>query len=156
MILIADSSALIALAIIDKLEILQKLFGKVYVPRAVYDEISKENKTEAKKLTKFCKNKVLDIETKINFNISLGKGESEAVILYQEQNADFLLCDDKKAKKFAQSFGINVIGSLGVLIKAKKAGLIDAIAPLIDILKESRIYIDENTCNLVLKMAGEI
>ncbi len=212
MILIADSSALIALAVVDKLETLQKLFSNIFVPRAVYDEITKDNKTEAKKLTKFCKDKVLDIETKINFNISLGKGESEAVIpnfalegasdvlvlgskgvegkrrrsrrvrrgftsmpmlpmtdtddvsananfgiiLYQEQNADFLLCDDKKAKKFAQSFGINVIGSLGVLIKAKKAGLIDAIAPLIETLKESRIYIDENTCNLVLKMAGEI
>ncbi len=156
MILIADSSALIALAIIDKLEILQKLFGKVYVPRAVYDEITKDNKTEAKKLTEFCKDKVLDIETKINFNISLGKGESEAVILYQEQNADFLLCDDKKAKKFAQSFGINVIGSLGVLIKAKKAGYIEAIEPLIKKLKESQIYIDENTCNTVLKIAGEL
>ncbi len=156
MILIADSSALIALAIIDKLEILQKLFSNIFVPRAVYDEITKDNKTEAKKLTKFCKDKVLDIETKINFNISLGKGESEAVILYQEQNADFLLCDDKKAKKFAQSFGINVIGSLGVLIKAKKARYIEAIEPLIKKLKESQIYIDENTCNTVLKIEGEL
>jgi len=135
MILIADSSALIALAIIDKLEILQKLFGKVYVPRAVYDEITKDNKTEAKKLTKFCKDKVLDIETKINFNILLGKGESEAVILYQEQNANFLLCDDKKAKK---------------------AGYIEAVEPLIKKLKEFQIYIDENTCNTVLKIAGEL
>ncbi len=156
MILIADSSALVALSIVDKLDVLEKLFGEVYVPRAVYDEVRKENKSEAYKLAHYCKNRVLDIQTSINFNITLGKGESEAIVLYTEQNADFLLCDDKKAKKFAQSFGLKVIGSLGILLKAKDANLIEEIAPFIEILRGSQIFIDDKTCNLVLKMAGEI
>ena len=156
MILIADSSALISLAIVDKLDILEKLFSKVYVPRAVYNEISIEKKLESIKLVNYCKERVLDIESKVNFNISLGLGESEAIILYKEQNAHFLLCDDKKAKKFAQNFGIKVIGTLGVLLKAKEKNYIKSIAPLIEILRESPIFIDDKTVTLVLKMAGEL
>jgi len=52
MILIADSSALVALSIVDKLDVLEKLFRDVYVPRAVYDEVSKKNKIESYKLAK--------------------------------------------------------------------------------------------------------
>ena len=73
-----------------------------------------------------------------------------------EKDADFLLCDDKKAKKFARSFGINVIGSLGILLKAKEAKLIDELSPLIGILRYSSIFIDDKTYELVLKMAKEI
>jgi len=156
MILIADSSALVALSIVNKLDILEKLFGDVYVPRAVYIEVTKENKAESYKLKNYCEDRVLDIQASANFNITLGKGESEAIVLYSEQNADFLLCDDKKAKKFAQSFGLKVIGSLGILLKAKETELINEIAPLIEILRESQIFIDDKTYALVLKMAGEI
>jgi predicted nucleic acid-binding protein len=145
MILIADSLALVALSVVDKLDVLEKLFGQVYVPRAVYDEVRKENKAESYKLANYCNDRVLDIQSSANFNISLGKGESEAIVLYTEQNADFLLCDDKKAKKFAQSFGLKVIGSLGILLKAKEAELISEIAPLINILRGSQIFIDDKT-----------
>ena len=156
MILIADSSALIALAVVDKLDILESLFGEVYVPRAVYDEVSQQSKGESEKLALYCKDKVLDISSEVNLNITLGSGESEAIILYKEKSADFLLCDDKKAKKFAMSFGVNVIGSLGVLLKAKEKHLISEIHPLIDKLRASQIYIDDKTFVLVLKVAGEV
>ena len=156
MILIADSSALVALSVVNKLDILENLFGEVYVPRAVYDEVSQENKAESYKLKNYCKDKVLDTQSSPNFNITLGRGESEAIVLYTEKNADFLLCDDKKAKKFAQNFGLKVIGSLGILLKAKEKNLIDKIAPLIEILKESNIFIDDKTYALVLGMAGEL
>ena len=155
MILIADSSALVALSIVNQLDVLEKIFGEVYVPRAVYNEVRQENKEESKKLEEYCKNRVLDISTPFNFNITLGQGESEAIVLYEEKNANFLLCDDKKAKKFAQNFGINVIGSLGILLKAKKEKHIEKIAPLLEILKSSRIFIDDKIYELVLEMAEE-
>ena len=156
MILIADSSALIALAVVDKLDVLEKLFGQVYVPRAVYNEVSHKSKGESEKLASYCKDKVLDITSDVNLNITLGLGESEAIILYKEKNANFLLCDDKKAKNFARNFGVNVIGSLGILLKAKEEKLIIELTPLIVRLKASQIFIDDNTCELVLKMAGEV
>jgi len=134
MILIADSSALVALAIVDKLDVLEILFGSVYIPTAVFNEISKKDKPQSKKLTDYCKNRTIDVAPQANFNISLGLGESEAILLYKEKNADFLLCDDKKAKE-------------------KK--LINTISPLLTLLKESNIFIDDKTFELVLKMAGE-
>ena len=155
MILIADSSALITLAIIDQLDILVSLFGEVYVPRAVYNEICQHNKNESKKLDIFCQNKIIDISSEINLNITLGRGESEAIILYKEKCADYLLCDDKKAKKFARNFGVNVVGSLGILLKAKEKKLIYELNPLIEKLKLSQIFIDDKTFALALKMANE-
>jgi len=155
MILIADSSALVTLAIVDKLDVLVKLFNEVYIPQAVYDEITQDKKPLSKRLSTYFVDKVVSIDTDINFNISLGKGESEAIVLYQQKNADFLLCDDKKAKKFAQSFGIKVVGSLGILLKAKEKNLIKEISPLLDMLKNSSIFIDDKTYQLVLKMAKE-
>jgi len=65
-----------------------------------------------------------------------------------------ILCRTQ-VKKFAKNFGLKVIGSLGVLLKAKDAKLIDKIAPLLDILKDSRIFIDDKTYQLVLKVAEE-
>ena len=156
MILIADSSAIIALAIINKLEVLEQLFGEVYVPQAVYDEISKQDKAESEKLTKFCKDKTLNIITNINLNITLGQGESEAIILYKERNADYFLCDDKKAKKFAKKFGVNVIGSLGILLKAKEKNLIKELKPLLNKLKNSEVFIDDKIFLEILKIANEI
>ncbi len=155
MILIADSSALIALSTVGKLEILEMLFGQVYVPRAVYDEVSKAGKPESKSLSIYCANRVVDVGLDLQMNVTLGLGESEAMALYKEKNADFLLCDDKKAKKFAQNFGIRVIGSLGVLLKAKEKKLISEVAPLIDKLKKSQVFIDDKTCELILEIAGE-
>jgi len=156
MILIADSSALIALSIVNELEVLDKLFGQICIPRAVYNEIIQENKKESEKLLKYCADKVADIHTDSNFNITLGLGESEAIMLYKEKNADFLLCDDKKARKFAQSFNIQVIGSLGILLKAKEKKYIEKILPSIELLRSSRIFIDDNTYKIVLEMAGEL
>ncbi len=71
MILIADSSALIALSVVEKLEILETLFGQVYVPRAVYDEIRQPHKPESIKLERYCRDKVVDVSLDTNFNVSL-------------------------------------------------------------------------------------
>lgn len=155
MILIADSSALITLATVDKLWILDEIFGVVYIPQAVYDELTIDNKAESKILNEYCKDKIYKINQELYFNIILGAGESEAIILYKELNANFLLCDDKKAKKYAQSLDINVIGSLGLLLKAKEKGLITDISSLIEKLKQSSIYIDNKVYQLVLELAKE-
>jgi predicted nucleic acid-binding protein len=85
----------------------------------------------------------------------LGNGESDAITLYLEIGADFLLCDDKKAKNYAKSININVVGSFGLLIKAKEKKLIDSIKPLVGIIEKSDIFIDKQTVKTILQSVGE-
>lgn len=68
-------------------------------------------------------------------------GESESVILYKELNADFLLIDDKKARRIAENFNINCVGTLGILSTAKEKGLVkDLRAIFLAFLKNERYY----------------
>jgi len=152
--IIGDSSALIALSAMDRLDILEKLFNKVYVPKAVYEEVTKSNKAESKKLKLFLKDKVIEVKSHI-VKIGLGKGELESIVLYQELNAKFLLIDDKRAKKFAQLNSINTIGSLGIILLAKESGLIDSVKKDLEKLKDKNLYISKELINKVIKLAKE-
>jgi len=152
--IIGDSSALIALSVMDRLDILEKLFNKVYVPKAVYNEVTKSNKAESKKLKLFLKDKVIEVKSHI-VKIGLGKGELESIVLYQELNAKFLLIDDKRAKKFAQLNSINTIGSLGVILLAKENGLINSVKKDLEKLKDKNLYISKELINKVIKLAKE-
>ncbi|MCF8231575.1 MAG: DUF3368 domain-containing protein [Bacteroidales bacterium] len=77
-------------------------------------------------------------------------GESEAVVLYKELGADFLLIDDKKARSIAQNLGINCVGTLGLLIKSKEKKLIQKLRPIfLDFLDNKRFY-SLNLLNTIL------
>jgi predicted nucleic acid-binding protein len=82
-------------------------------------------------------------------------GETEAMLLYKQKSADKLLIDDKRGRKIAKINGINMIGSLGVLLTAKKAGLISEIKPRIKNISKSRIYLNEHLIKTVLQLADE-
>ena len=152
--IIGDSSALIALAVIDKLDLLEKLFNKLYIPQAVYDELIMIEKPYGIELNIFLKNKIKQVR-KIQYTSNLGKGELEAISLYHQIQSDFLLIDDMKAKKFAINTGAKAIGSLGVLIIAKQKGLIKEVKPLVEKLENSQIYISKKLIKKVLLLCDE-
>ncbi|CAA6811217.1 MAG: Unknown protein [uncultured Sulfurovum sp.] len=95
--IIGDSSALVALATMDRLDLLEKIFGRLYVPQAVYDEVSISYKAQSIKLKEFLANKVEVVNLDIS-KMGLGQGELEAIALYKNKEADFLLIDDRRAK----------------------------------------------------------
>jgi predicted HTH domain antitoxin len=76
--------------------------------------------------------------------MGLGQGELEAIVLYKNINADFLLIDDRRAKKFAKLNGVNVIGSLGVMILAKDMGFVESIREDLEKLVKSSLFISQN------------
>ena len=147
MIVIADSSALVALAVCDVLHLLEPLFGNVRVPQAVFDEVSIANKPQTKVLQAFLADKVASVNLPaliIEKSNGLGKGELEAIALYKQEAADLLLIDDARAKKTAYINNVEVMGSLGVLLLAKQRGLIATIRPLLDKLGDSDIFVSDN------------
>ena len=152
--IIGDSSALVALSIMDRLDLLESVFEKIYVPQAVYDEVAVSDKPHSAKLKVFLTGKVVDVELSIS-KIGLGSGELEAISLYKNTGADFLLVDDKRAKSFAKLNGINVIGSLGVMVLAKELGKVKSIKDDLKKLLKSNVFVSKNLIERVLISVGE-
>ena len=157
MILIADSSALVALSVCDSLDFLDALFGEVKVPQAVFDEVSVNHKPESAVLERYLQGKVESVDTEkyVYLDAYADAGETEAMLLYKQMSADWLLIDDKRGRKIAAVNHINTIGSLGVLLSAKKRGLISAVKPKIDQIADSNVYISQTLRQIVLDIARE-
>ncbi len=159
MIIIADYSPLIALAVISKLELLEKLYQEIYVPNAVFQELADNDKAFAHELRAFLAGRIKQVHNKMAVDVLLsdiGAGEAEAIILALEQHPDAVLLDDLKARKFATMKGLPIIGTLGILLKAKKAGLIQEIKPLLDGMMDANIRISEKIREIALQAAQEI
>lgn len=141
-IVIADSGPIFSLAIIDKLEILNLLFDSIRIPFAVWEEITLNKTTEQfQKIHSFFQDKTEYITGFNELTFLMDYGESESVILYKELQADFLLIDDKKARKIAEVFGLNCIGTIGLLSIAKDKKIIPELKPLFEtFLKNKRFY----------------
>ena len=63
--------------------------------------------------------------------------------------------DDKRGRKVAKINQIKTIGSLGVLLQAKRAGLIPAVAPMLNLIERSAVFLNKELLNTVLELAGE-
>lgn len=153
---ISNTTPIIALAGIGRLELLHKLYGEVIIPRAVLEEIESE---PAKSLVRSAGwIKVLSVPEETDravFSSRLHAGEIEVILLGRSQKADLVLMDDNAAKKTAKFLGLNVTGSLGVLIRSKKEGLIDSVKPLMDDLIQDGLYVSDDVQKMVLEAAGE-
>jgi hypothetical protein len=157
-ILVADSSALISLAVCDSLNLLELLFTEVKVPKAVFDEVNKKSKKEADKLVQYLADKIINVKIERNYIIKEGTieiGELEAMTLYKQLAANWLLIDDRRARKIAEVNQIKIIGSLGVLLLGKNKGFLTSIKSQIDILKNSDIFFSEELLQNTLTLAGE-
>jgi len=153
-VIIGDSSALVALAVVNQLELLEKLYDKLYIPQAVFDEVTQVGKPQSDKLRQFLQSRVKRVDLTLT-QLGLGLGELEAITLYKELDADVLLIDDNRAKKYASLNGVKVIDSLGVLIKAKEKGHIEMVKPFLDEIQKSEVYISKKLIEKVLEICGE-
>jgi predicted nucleic acid-binding protein len=157
MILIADASALVALSACDSLALLDGLFGQVWVPEAVFSEVAVADKPQAVRLQIYLQGKVraVDMQHFIFLDAFADAGETAAMLLYKEMTADYLLIDDKRGRKVATINQIKTIGSLGVLLQAKRAGLIPLVAPLLRLIAASPVFMSDDLFRTVLDLAGE-
>ena len=157
MILIADSSALIALAICGGLELLEPLYGEVLAPEAVYHEVAESDKLGSEILRDYLNQRTRKVDTTsfVYLDAFADPGETEAMMLYKQLKADKLLIDDRRGRKIAKINNIETIGSLGVLLAAKNAGLLAEIASSLKKLADSRVFISPELIDTVLELARE-
>ena len=157
MLIIADSSALVALALCDGLNLLDRLFDNVQVPQAVYDEVIVKDKPAAQALKEYLQGKVIPVSL-ANVVITgggLGRGEIEAMALYKAVHADYLLIDDNRARKVAKLNHITITGSQGILLLAKHRGIIPHVKPYLDQLRNTNIRFSERLLQRTLALAKE-
>ena len=157
MILIADASALIALSVCNSLTVLDTLFGTVLVPEDVYHEVAAKDKPHSESLRNYLQGKVRQVDMRhfVFLDAYADAGETTAMLLYKELDADYLLIDDKRGRKVAAINQIKTIGSLGVLLQAKRTGLIASVAPLLAQIDASPVFISRSLLETVLELAGE-
>jgi uncharacterized protein len=153
---IADSGPIFSLALIDRLDILNKLFDDVRIPEAVWNEITYDKtKLDHLKLFDFFKHKTCQVKGFNELTFLMDYGESESVILYKELQADFLLIDDKKARKIAENLGINCIGLIGLLSIAKDKGLVKMLRPIFETFLQNKRFYSVALLNAILLAKGE-
>ena len=158
---IVNSTPILALGNIGKLDILRQLYGTIYIADAVYKEVTATD-DKASAALRLSENwiKVLNIDNPQDYAMYRAKlhaGEVETMILAQQDSfgADLVILDDLAARKTAKYLGLTVAGTIGVLIKAKQEGIVPEVRPLLDKMIANGFYISEKTMNMVLSKIGE-
>jgi predicted nucleic acid-binding protein len=123
-IVVSDSTTIIVLLKIDRVDLLSNLFASVYLPTAVYEEIGATAHPELLE-PPFVVRSIRDTALLRLLTRSLDTGESEAIVLAQEMDAT-LVIDEKKGRKIATGMGINIVGLLGVIYMNVTDGFLSA------------------------------
>ncbi len=156
MIVVADSSPLIALARVGRLDLLRERFGRLLLPIAVWQEVvaSGADRAGAEAVQNadwIEKRSIVDAGLVHLLQQNLGPGEAEAIVLAREAKADFLLVDERLGRAAAIRLGLRVTGLIGVLLDARERGrLPDAASVVADLRHKAGFWISDELCALIL------
>lgn len=155
---ILNNTPLIALWVLNRLDLLRSIYDVVYIPTAVQDEflaVSREHRLQSLAQSPWIQIAQLQIpEYALTFP-DLDLGEAEVLALAVERSARLVIIDERKGRRYAKRLGLSVTGTLGVLLAAKAKGLIVNVAPMVDMLLENGIYLHPELVERALQAAGE-
>ena len=163
MIVISDTTPILSLLKANQLSLLELLYERVVVPEAEYKELTTNpifrNEKEAICQCPFLLvEKVCDQEAvrMLRTVTGLDAGESEALVLYGEKNADILLIDEHKGRNVAKKLSVEHIGTVGVLMMAFDEGILTAgeVGRCLEVLLNKDIRLSKDLCNKVLRYVG--
>lgn len=153
MIVVSDTSPITALLSIGRIDLLKSVFDEVVVPAAVHDELLQYHDS----LPSFLRVvKVRDRDNVAVLAMRLDRGEAEAISLAREVNADWLLMDETVGRRVARELGLRVLGLLGVLILARRRGLLPSLrGAIMDLRSSAGFYLSDDLIGRALKEVGE-
>jgi len=142
-IIISDTSCLIALSNINLLDILNQLYEVILITPEVANEYGES-------LPEWITVKVVNDTGKLKaFNRFIDLGESSAIALAMETDDALLIVDDKEARIFASNLGLKITGTLGILIRASKKGIITNLSEAISNLRKTGFHLPSNIDDLL-------
>ncbi|MBQ9404343.1 MAG: DUF3368 domain-containing protein [Synergistaceae bacterium] len=160
MIVVADTSPIISLLKINSLRLLHDLFGTIFIPEGVYNELvrNEDYKLEAELIinSDFIQHRQISNPQAVSILRQvawLDEGESEAIILFSELNAELLLIDERQGREIAEQLQIPISGTIGVLLKALNKNLVtkQQVLEYLDIFQHENRRFSKKLIDLVKK-----
>ncbi|MDB5122829.1 MAG: hypothetical protein JWP94_958 [Mucilaginibacter sp.] len=148
-VVITDASCLIILEKIALLPVLHQLFSVVLTTPEIAAEYG--SKLPEWIIIISVKDKSLQQE----LASMVDRGEASAIALAHEIEHKYLITDDLEARKLSVKLGLSIIGTLGVLLRAKQEGYISAVKPFVELMKQTDFRVSEDLYRTVLRKAGE-
>jgi predicted nucleic acid-binding protein len=117
--------------------------------------VDKENRLTALTSCSWIRKVSLELQEQALVYIGLDRGEAEVLALAIEKQAQLIVMDERRGRRFAERLGLPTTGTLGILLLAKELQLIKEIAPYLDRLLSSGLFISDDLIATVLMLAGE-
>jgi predicted nucleic acid-binding protein len=162
---VSDASPLIFLAAVGRFDLLRGLYGNVVVPTRVFQEVTQAQPSlpGAAEAGKAVADGWMQVKTPALTALDgwlrslLDEGESQAIALALEIGAGGLLMDESDGREIAGRLGLKPIGTLGILLRAKGAGLVPAVKPILTELRQRHSFrISDELLARALASAGEV
>lgn len=155
--IVVNASPLILLCKAGHIGLLEKLGRNVFVPRAVVNEVVAHPEDEAGRSVKTF-SWLTQVEVSVPDSIKawdLGAGESEVIAYALRCDGVRPLLDDAEGKACALAHGLRPLGTAGLLVLAKRSGLIQSVKPALGIIREKGLWISDTVVATIVKSAGE-
>jgi predicted nucleic acid-binding protein len=155
---VSDASPLRALHHLNLLHLCPELYGHVIIPQAVEQELRKPTTTcPAIEITGHQGFEIRKAAARASgIPTDLDPGETQAIALAIEIHADLVLIDERKATEAARQLGLTTIGVFGILLEAKRRGLIGQILPLVDrLITDLRFFVSASLRRRLVELADE-
>jgi predicted nucleic acid-binding protein len=161
LLVVSDTSPIINLAAIGRLDVLERMYGSLLIPPSVYREIAvvgagQPGAEEVQTLSWIATGHLSQAELASSLHLELDEGEAEAIALALQEGADLLLLDERRGRGVALQLGLRVLGTLGVLIDAKRRGYVNEVKPILDgLMTEAGFWVSPQLYARVMDIASE-
>jgi predicted nucleic acid-binding protein len=145
---VTNSTCLIGLERIGRLDILPQVFTPITIPPAVQTEVGISTSWLTVKAPE-------NLSTVQTLKTQVDDGEAEAIALALEVKNVIIILDDLSARRIAQQLQLKVMGTVGMLIQAKQKNMIPAIKPILESLAEANFRISDAIIDKALELADE-
>ncbi len=157
---VSDTSPLLYLHQVGHLDLLRSLYGRISIPPAVAEELRAGAELgiavpDVQVLEWFGVQPLRD-RTLLPVVTDLGPGEAEAIALALSSPDSLLILDDKLGRRIARLNKLTITGTLGVLVKSRREGLLPSISPVIEALQQTTMHLTQELIETALRESGKL
>jgi hypothetical protein len=159
--IVANTTPLIGLAVIQRFDLLRQFFGEITIPQAVYEEAVVSGRDiggARREILAANWIKVVPVTDRLAVEVLLDEldlGEAETIVLAREIEADWVLMDERKGRLKLAQLNQPKIGTLGILLKARQDGLIPVLRLDLEALRQNGFSISQQIVDEILRQVGE-